>query len=408
MAMTSSYDPEILAFLSDQTQRPSGKKSYNPYFRSRIPRSGPSRVRTKAAPSSAVPSISPPALPADPLYFLHVLTGHEQMRAEQLRRYSAVTVAWVPVDADNEPCLPGTVILAIPDSAYFTVADQIRAMHWGQLEQQPADPSIVTAFLPYIPVNDTHPALGAFGPDHPVLQTAQAVLAAQGWHGQLMADGWAVYDAAGQPVRTAAAFDAFWNDLIQTWSQKQPLTDLVNRHSVLMQNIAYPLTLVNTRTKDWVIQWMNQVGYVPQSEHAGMRLRPGTTAVWGVLVQTDPLLFSLRHPLLAPHRLRYRLGSTYQDTIRVPGQWGLVLTDFLSEIVRRHVRQSAQSLGWHERWTAVSPTDPHHLLTALLKPQQLAFDTVTRRVRVDGIPTDRLVWVPKALEWLAGDDWVIE
>ena len=409
MAVTSSYDPDMLAFLSDQTQRPSGKKSYNPYYRSRIPspRRSPTRFRTV---SSTIPPSAGSAtlLPEDPLYLLTVPSGQERMRAAQLRQYSAVTVAWVPVDADNEPYLPGTVLVAIPPTAYFAVHTQIRTMHWGFLAQKPVDMEIVRPFLRYIPPDDTQPDWGAFGPDHPVLQVAQAVLAAQGWHGHLGTQGWRIYDAASQPVTVPPAFAAFWNDLVQTWSHKHSLTDLALRHVEWMHHIAYPLTLVNTREKDWAIQWMHHQGSVPQSEHAGMRLRPGTTTVWGVLMQTHPLLFSLRHPLLTPHRLRYRLGSAYQDTIRVPGQWSLVLTAFLSETVRRHVRQSAQSLGWHERWTAVSPTDPHQLLTALLRPQQLAFDTATRRVRVDGIPTDRLGWVPKALEWLAGDDWVIE
>ena len=403
--MNTSYDPETLAFLADQSQCATGKKHYNPMFRSRIPSTRPLPRRTPSTP--ATPHSAPAALPTDPIYLLSVLGGQELATADALTRWSQLTHTGpalqtiVPTNFHNEPMLPGSIFVAIPDTLHYLVRQQIRTMHWGFLSADPVDPETVKPFLPYQQdANAEHGA--AFPPSHPVRVIADAIAFSRGWHGSLQGSGWALHDAHGQPI-VSPQFTAFWDDLVAAWSRRDALETIITRHRPMMEHVAYPLTLTDTSRADWQAQWLERPAVIPAAEHRQIRLKRPKAEVWGVLTDTHPLTFSLCHPTLAAHRLRYRVA--YQDLVRVPGNWAVILVPQATATVRMHVRQTAQSLGWTESWLAVDAVDPAGIIAGLLKPQAVQYDRTAHRIRLQGIPSERLPWLAKAAEWLP--DWML-
>lgn len=393
MPATTVYDPDTLAFLADQAAYgPTGKKHYNPVPHSRIP----STPRPKAASSAARPAPPPHTapLPTDPVYLLSVPPGHERAIAARLAQFSAASGVWEPVTASGEPMLPGSLFVAIPDAVKHEVLEQIRERQWGWVSKTQADADLVRAFLPYAASLAAVP--DPWGPHHPIRVIAEAVLHRRGWHGTLREKGWALKTVHGAPI-VDADFQNFWQALVAEWTAHRSVSALAIRHRADLVGAAYPVTLDGTLGRhDWPCRWLGVPARIPAAAHR--HIRPRARTVWAVLTQAEPLTFSLTHPDLLRHRLRYRLP--YLDAVREPGRWAAILVPRMTDVVARQVRSTARSLGWAESWRAVCRDDPAGVLRVLLNPQDAIFDRTTGQARIRGVPADREPWLDTARAWL--------
>jgi len=409
MALVTSYDHDTLDFVTNPS---TGKKQYNPIPQSRIPSSPHRAKNSQSRPLRAASSHSTFSLPTDPLYILGVPTGQELTIAAKLRAFSAVSAALVPTNRDNLPMTPGTIYIAIPPKALYEVKQQIQTYRWGWLIEESVDAESVRPLLGHAASSEASSAVTEWPENHPIRQLVRALWQSWGWHGSLQLDGdtprWVLTQVDGTPVNTDAA-ETLWQTLQQAWITGQSLTAILRHKAQEFVGASYPITLDHTPgNDDWTGQWFGQSITIPRAMHANIRLKnSGSAVVWGTLLQTDPTwVFSLTSPELLDHRLRYCVP--YGDSIRVPGQWSVIVVPQITETTRIHVRQAARSLGWVERWEAVSSEDPARMLTLVLKPGTMRFDQRHGHqiVHLSGIPNDRQRWIAQAARWLP--DWAFD
>jgi len=406
MAIVTSYDHDTLDFVTNPS---TGKKQYNPIPQSRIP-SSPHRARNpRSRMLRAVPSHPTPSLPTDPLYILGVPTGQELTIAAKLRAFSAVSAALVPTNRDNLPMTPGTIYIAIPPKALYEIKRQIQTYRWGWLIETPVEPSSVQSLLGAMAPQEMNLSTPAWPVNHPICQLARALWQSRGWHGSLQQEGavtrWHLQQTDGTSVESPD-IEALWRTLEQGWLSGQPMDEILQDYAPSLVGASYPLILEHTpHCGVWTGQWFGQPITIPRAMHANIHLKSsGSAVVWGTLLQTDPTwVFSLVSPDLVTHRLRYRVP--YDDSIRVPGQWSVIVVPQVTETTRMHVRQAVRSLGWAERWEAVSSEDPARLVTLVLKPGTMRFDQRHGQqiVHLSRIPNDRKRWIIQTARWLP--DW---
>lgn len=397
MATTKSYAPDTMNFLIDQAAYGSnGKKQHNPTPRLRIP--SQTRARSAKRRLDLIPLTAPPRVwQTDPVYLLSVPKGQEQEVAAKVSHYTQASGVLIPESRDGLPFMPGSLFVAIPDPVHYVVRERIRVQQWGWLSSNPLDRDTVDPFIPFASISSPTPvAVNAWGVNHPLRQLGEALLHSRGWHGTLQGDVWDLYNAHGSSV-PSDEFSALWQALCASWEVHHSIGPVFAAHSDLLEGVAYPIRLTNTPAgRDWECELFGQSGHIPLSEH--MFIRPRSANVWGVLTHAGMMTFSLTHPDLLAHRLRYRVP--YRGVARVPGQWAAILVPQITDTVTMHVRQTAQSLGWTEPWRAVTTHDPAGLLGQVLKTRRVTFDRHAKQVLVEGIPLDRTAWIPTAQAWL--------
>lgn len=404
MPATTPYDPATLAFVIDQAHYGSdGKKHYNPVPRLRVPSSPRPRAKAaRTAPASRASAAKQTTVLTDPVYLLSVPAGQEVTIAAQLSHYSTASTVLVPRNRDNEPLMPGYVLVSIAPDQYSTVARLIREQYWGWLSRDPMEPDMIQPFLPYAGDVLTDTGL-TWGRKHPVRQLAEAVLQSRGVRGTLAGEGWALTDRTGAPI-VQPEFEDWWTGLVADWREHRPLSDILDRHHRELTSIAFPLQVTGHDGADLVCEWFGQPARVPSKARHGIRLgRQGT--IWGVLTGRagSVALFSLTHPNLVEQRLGFRVG--YEHVTRDPGRWAAVLVPRVTPTVSEHVHLAAQSLGWPETWRVVDRSDPVTVVRTLLKPAKIRFDRAAHVIHVDGIDPRRTAWRATAQAWLS--DWVI-
>lgn len=405
MPATTPYDPATLAFVIDQAHYGSGgKKHYNPVPRLRTRSSPRPRIKaTQSAPASPKPSAVPKAaVLTDPVYLLSVPAGQEVTIATQLSRYSTASTVLVPRNHNNEPLMPGYVLVSVAPDQYHAVVRLIQKQYWGWLSQDPMAPDMVEPFLPY--AGDVLSDIGlTWGREHPVRQIAEAVLQSRGIRGTLVGDGWALTDRTGAPI-VRPDFDDWWSSLVADWRDHRPLGEILDRHHCELAGMTFPLSVTGHDGSDLLGEWFGQPARVPSQARQGIRLgRRGK--IWGVLTgrAEDEAQFSLTHPHLVEQRLGFRIG--YERAVRDPGRWAAILVPRVTPTVSEHVRLAAQSLGWSETWRVVDRSDPVTVVRTLLKPTQVQVDRAARAIHLSGIDSGRMAWWATAQEWLS--DWVI-
>ena len=404
MSLTTSYDPDTLALMADHATYGTGKKHYNPVPQSRIPRTKTLQSRS----TGRLPRISP--TPPDsrvwtqkPVYLLSVQTGQEFLIAHHIQQYTSAAGAMVPRNPDNEPFMPGFVLVAIPDPEFHAVTQCIRDRHWGFLTADSVDPELVRTFLPYADtITDT--PISPWGPDHPLRQLGEAVLHREGWHGTIDADGWALADAHGRPI-THGGFAAWWATLCRDWTDQQlPLGDIVIRHQDALIGSVVPVAIDRAIPPgDWLGTWMRQPVRVPAAAHQGIRQRPAKTI--GVITgfRDGETQVSVTHPDLITRLLGYRMPI--DASVRVPGRWAVIRVPQVTPTSLEHVRLVRRDLGWPEQWRVVDTDNPRLVVSALLKPRDIHVNPTTRQIVVQDIPGPRQDWVQTAREWLP--EWTI-
>lgn len=407
MAITTSYDPDTLAFMADQSTYSNGKKHYNPTPHLRIPRgsttaprSASGRGRRQPIPLGTKPD--PAVWSHTPVYLLSVHSGQEFTRAQSVQAHTRAAGAIVPRNADNEPLMPGFVLVAIADTDFFSVKSMLRELRWGILSEDTVDPNFLSTFLPY--AETLQAPAQAFEPDHPLCQLAEAVFHREGWHGRLDKDTWSLFDNAGRPV-THGGFAAWWATLCRDWNEQQlPLTDIVRRHQDALAGAVVPVTLKDSSPHgDWMGTWARQTVRVRSARHLG--IRPRLNHVFGLItgVREQELQLSVTHPDWLTHLLRYRLPL--QATVRVPGRWAVIRVPEVTPTIMEHVRLVHRELGWTEQWKVVDTHNPRFVVSALLKPRDVRVDATTRQITVREIPGTRRDWMATAQQWLP--DWTI-
>ena len=407
MAITTSYDPETLAFMADQSTYPNGKKHYNPTPNLRIPRGSTKAPRSTSGrgyrrPMPLGTQPDPRIWSHTPVYLLSVPPGQEFTRAQRVQSHTPVAGAIVPRNADNEPLMPGFVLVAIADTDFFSVKNMLRELQWGFLSADTVDPDLLSTFLPY--AETLQAPTQAFEPDHPLCQLAEAVFHREGWHGRLEKDSWTLYDATGRPVQHGG-FAAWWATVCRNWNEQQmPLADIVVQHQSAIAGAVVPVALQDTSPDgDWIGTWLRQTVRVRSARHLG--IRPRLNQIFGLItgVRDQELQLSVTHPDWLTHLLRYRLPL--QDTARVPGRWAVIRVPEATPTVLQHVRLVHRELGWTEQWKVVDTHNPRLVVSSLLKPRDVRVDATARQITVREIPGARRDWMATAQDWLP--EWTI-
>ncbi len=401
MAISTSYDPETLAFLADQAAWASGRKTYSPVPHSRIP----STPRTKKA--TKPPSSLTPQAVSGSTYLLSVPAGKEYAYYQRLQQHVAHIQVFLPLTPRNEPIYPGWLFITIPDAVYVSVTTLIKDWRWGFLNPDPIDANLLQTVQSHVQdVAVTHNPVGPFGDGHPLWQLAQALIHHYGWHGSWNElDGWQLQTAQGVEIQHAG-WDDLWRALYTAWQAGTPIAEIIQSHHDVFAGVAFPITIrPGTAKEDWACDWLGLSGTIPMAEHQGIRM-PARQATegWGVLLRGNTLQFSLVHQDLARQLTAYRMPV--RDILRVPGERTVLCVTQLSDVARMHARQISKSLGWKETWGVVSPNDPLHLVRYALQPQSQRFFREKGLVTVTGISKPRQAWVDRVNQWLA-PDWTI-
>ena len=401
MAISTSYDPETLAFLADQAAWSSGRKTYSPVPRSRIP----STPRIKKVRKPADP-LSTSAV-TGPTYLLSVPPGKERVYYQRLQQHVANIRVFLPLTYRQEPVYPGWLFITIPDAVYAAVTTLLKEWRWGFLNDDPVPPDLVnTLELHAHDVPAMQQSVGPFNEEHPLWQLAQALIHHYGWHGTWNElDGWQLQTAKGIAIEHAS-WDGLWLSLYTAWQAGTPMEEIVRLHHDDFVGIAFPITLYpGPAQKDWVCEWLGIPGTIPAAEHRGIHtVSAQPTTGWGVLLRGGSVQFSLVHQDLARQLIAYRMPI--RDILRVPGERTVLCVPQLSDVARMHARQISKSLGWKETWGVVSSADPRQLINKALGPKHMQFFREEKLVTTTGIPKSRQVWVDRINQWLA-PDWTI-
>ncbi|WP_026040673.1 hypothetical protein [Sulfobacillus thermosulfidooxidans] len=392
--MATFVDPAML----DVLQSPRPTKRVNPVPCSRIPRALPLN-RSRISDSSTGWEDRTRNWTDFPVYMLTVVAGHEISVSRLLRRWSPA-IPLLPVDASNQPLMPGYLFVSVMSDADLDVVRQlIRQHHLGVLSQRPVESSVVMPFL-----RDEATPADPWGPDHPLADLLREYWFARGWHASWLESGWAIFDAAGLPVVTQEAME-LWRSLRHDWLNHHSMATIIRDHLPALVGTTYRVQLDHTPLNGpWTGVWMGRPFHIPADEHQKFHLRSHT--VWAVLTEAGSkrLTFRLRSKPLMRHRLGHQLS--YVQGIRRPGQWGAVLVDD-AQSAQAVVTTVAQDLGWEEPWHVVAQNDPDAIIRTLLRPQDVQFDAAHQIVLVSGIPRSRRGLVAAADRWLAPSGWLL-
>lgn len=403
MSITSTYDPETLAFLADQAQWHSGRKTYSPVPHSRIP----STPRPKTSPKPARAHTPRRAAVVGPTYLLSVPPGKEQTFYQRLHQHLAQVAVTLPLTFHNDPIYPGWLFLTIPDAVFASVAALLKEWRWGFLDINPIAPDLLAAIQSHqddarVPQD----AVGPFGDTHPLWQLAQALIHHYGWHGTWNAvDGWQLQTAQGVTVEHAG-WEDLWRSLYLSWQAHASIKEIIQKHRAALEGVAFPITIrPGTAKEEWSCDWLGLSGAIPVAEHQGIAMPAHQAAKgWGVLLRSDTLQFSLVHQDLAHHLIAYRMPV--KDLVRIPGQRTVLCVPQVSGVAKMHARQVSQSLGWTEPWSVVSPADPQQLIHDALAPKQMQFFRKDGMVTISGMPQPRRILLDRVNQWLA-PEWTI-